>query len=139
MKNFPIQEHLKKSGLRDTQTRRMVIEALKTAQAPCSPYDIQKTISESGRTINTVTVYRVLAMLDALHLVHRHPCNGRYSLCSFPEKEGHHGFLHCTSCGDVEEFCSDRLCKLENKIARSAKFHPLAHVSELVGVCRSCH
>ncbi len=137
MKVTDISIVLKAGGLRDTQPRRMVIGALERATA-ASPSEILAWIRKKGATINAVTVYRILAALEKLDLVHRHPCNGEYSLCSMPGKEGHHGFLHCTSCGIVEEFMNHDLCVLENKIARSKKFRPSSHVSEIVGTCQSC-
>jgi Fur family ferric uptake transcriptional regulator len=130
---------LRKNGLRDTQPRRMVVQALLQKRRAGSPYDIQKWITVKGNTINAVTVYRVLEVFEKLGLVHRHPCNGLYTLCTIPGKKGHHGFLHCTSCGRVEEFCSTLLCMMENRIAKSARFRAKAHVSELTGLCRSCH
>lgn len=128
---------LKASGLRDTQPRRLVIEALAHLNA-VSPAAIEAWVRKKGATVNTVTVYRVLSLLERLDLVHRHPCNGEYSLCSLPGQRGHHGFLHCTSCGTVEEFLNHDLCVIENKIARSRSFRPSGHVSEIIGTCRSC-
>lgn len=133
-----IAELLKKFSLRDTQSRRLVVEALHRVRKPSSPYDVQKNIATRGATINTVTVYRILATFEKLGIVHKHPCNGQYALCSIPEQKGHHGFLHCDSCGEVEEFCEPKLCKMENAIAKSAKFRPSSHVSEIVGTCHSC-
>ena len=130
---------LKRFSLRDTQPRRLVIEALYRSRKPLSPYDLQKKIARRGAAINTVTVYRILDVFEELGIVHKHPCNGLYSLCSIPHKKGHHGFLHCGACGRVEEFLSKRLCKIENAIARSAKFRPRSHVSEILGLCSACH
>jgi Fur family ferric uptake transcriptional regulator len=128
---------LKSHGLRDTQPRRLVIETLRRGCRPLSPQNLQKTIKAKA-AINTVTVYRVLAVFEKIGLVHRHPCNGMFSLCTMPDTHGHHGFLHCHDCGKVEEFRDERLCKIENDIAKSAKFRPSSHVSEIVGTCRSC-
>lgn len=134
----PAEEILSGLGLRDTQPRRLVIEALRRSLKPVSPYDVQKQIHKRGAAVNAVTVYRVLAAFEGLGLVHRHPCDGKYMLCSIPEEKGHHGFLHCHDCGRTEEFCEPKLCKLENAIAASAKFRPSSHVSEIVGTCRDC-
>lgn len=117
----------------------MVVAALAHLQKPASPQDIAQRIGAEGDTINTVTVYRILATLEEWELVHRHPCNGQYSLCSLPTQSGHHGFLHCSSCGSVEEFLSAELCKLEDRIARASRFQSHAHVSEIVGLCKFCH
>ena len=129
---------LKKHGLKDTESRRLVVDALRRLRPAGSPYDIQKWIAKKGHTVNTVTVYRILEVLESVHLVHKHPCDGRFTLCSMPEAQGHHGFLHCTSCHQITEFFSAPLCKIENDIARKAKFKTSQHVSEIVGVCLSC-
>ncbi|MDB4978461.1 MAG: transcriptional repressor [Candidatus Peribacteria bacterium] len=129
---------LKAQGLRDTQPRRMVMQALIHIQSPASPYDIQKWITAQENTINTVTVYRVLEVFESLGLVHRHPSSGLYFPCSIPEIKGHHGFLHCTKCHLVEEFHNPELCVIENAIAKKAGFKAKNHLSEIVGVCKGC-
>jgi hypothetical protein len=57
-------------------------------------------------------------------IVHQHPCDGSYSLCSLPGENGHHAFLHCTQCGKIEEVCDELLCKAEHAIAKKAHFQP---------------
>ncbi len=138
-----MQKHLmmtgiKKKMLRETPARKLVIDALGRFKKAASPYDLQKAIIKRGKTINTVTVYRILALLEEMHIVHRHPCDGRYTLCTLPQRKGHHGFLHCVGCGDIEEFASRSLCWAENRIARAAKFQATEHVSEMIGMCRAC-
>ena len=129
---------LKQHGLRDTQARRMVVHALEALQKPVSAYEIQKWILAQGDTVSTVTVYRIIEMLQVLNVVHRHPCSGQVSLCSLPDQKGHHGFLHCQSCGSVQEFSDALLCRAEDSVARKAKFQPLKHVSEIIGLCQCC-
>jgi Fe2+ or Zn2+ uptake regulation protein len=133
-----MQNALKSKGLRDTQPRRLVIEALARIRSAASPAEIHDSIDKKGAAINLVTVYRVLEVLREKHLIHQHPCDGRYSLCSMPDASGHHGFLHCSSCGKTEEFVNAALCRMEDAIARKAKFRPSEHVSELIGTCHSC-
>ncbi len=129
---------LKQSGLKDTQPRRLVVRALERIKQPSSPYDIQKWIAKQGDKINAVTVYRILEAFETLNIVHRHACNGQYSLCSQPDIAGHHGFLHCQDCGRVEEFADTALCRAENAVAQRAGFRPIEHVSEILGLCRTC-
>jgi Fe2+ or Zn2+ uptake regulation protein len=129
---------LKAHNLRDTQPRRLVIGAMMHLNSPSSPYDIQKHIAKHGGAVNTVTVYRVLDAFEHIGVVHKQPATGQYFLCSIPQTRGHHGFLHCDSCGKVEEFHSHDLCAIENKIAKSAGFTSKNHVSEISGICESC-
>lgn len=130
---------LKKHGLKDTQPRRLVLEALSRSKAPVSHYALRDKIVSSGKTIDTVTVYRTIETFEKIGLVHRHPCDGHVSLCTMPETPGHHGFLHCTSCKNVEEYCSEELCRKEHGIAKQSGFTPTSHISEIIGICRSCN
>ncbi len=129
---------LQTHGLRDTQPRRLVLDALSRFGKPATAQALHERMAKTGKTVNVVTVYRVLEALHAKNLIHEHPCNGGYSLCTRPQSPGHHGFLHCTSCDRIEEFQDSRLCTLEDKIASDHRFSPSGHVSEILGTCRSC-
>ena len=130
--------NLKEHGLRDTQPRRLVIDALSHLDKPVSPQEIHQWILARRHTVNLVTIYRALETLENIMLIHRHPCDGNYSLCSLPDTKGHHGFLHCHACGQVEEFVNAELCRMEDSIAASAQFQPHDHVTEIMGTCKSC-
>jgi Fe2+ or Zn2+ uptake regulation protein len=129
---------LKTYGLRDTQPRRLVVHTLSRIGRPTSAQALHAHIRKAGHAVNLVTVYRVLALLKAKNLVHEHPCDGSFSLCSRPDSGGHHGFLHCTACDKIEEFQDPRLCKIENVIAHDHRFTPHHHVSEILGTCSAC-
>jgi len=134
-----LSELLKKTGLRDTKPRRLVLQALSSIGSPCSPKDVEQWITNNDGDVNLVTVYRVIESLREHRLVHRHPSTGLFVICSLPGTQGHHGFLHCHSCGKVEEFHNDALCRIEDEIASSAGFKPAAHLSEISGICSLCH
>jgi Fur family transcriptional regulator, ferric uptake regulator len=125
-------------GLKNTQPRRTVMQALSRIRKQVSAYDLQRWMASKGDAMNQVTVYRVLDAFEKAGIVHKHPCDGNFSLCSIPDRKGHHGFLHCHDCGHVEEFCSEALCNIEHGIARKAGFKPSSHVSEIVGACSAC-
>jgi Fe2+ or Zn2+ uptake regulation protein len=129
---------LRKNGYRDTQPRRMVLEAMIDMNAPVSPYDIQKHISKEENIISTVTIYRVTELLEKLGLVHRHPCSGKLALCVHPGETGLHGYMHCHDCGSSEEFCSKDLQSAATKHAARKGFKADNPLLEIVGSCKDC-
>jgi Fur family ferric uptake transcriptional regulator len=133
-----IHKRLQAAGLKDTLPRQTVLAVLQAAKTTLSPAQIAKRTAAKKQPVNLVTVYRILNVFEQLGIVHRHPCSGQYTLCQLDASDGHHGFLHCQTCGKTEEFLSDELCSIEGKIARSSGFRPLSHVAEIVGVCRFC-
>ncbi|PIR53045.1 hypothetical protein COU76_03255 [Candidatus Peregrinibacteria bacterium CG10_big_fil_rev_8_21_14_0_10_49_10] len=130
---------LKQHGLRDTQSRRLVLHALVKGNKPLSQKEVYETIKRTDGSINLVTVYRILEKLEELGMVHRHLSSGGFVLCSLEGHAGHHVFLSCQDCGKVEECADPELCRHEDRIARSAGFIPKTHLSELLGLCSSCH
>lgn len=129
---------LRERDLRVTHPRVALLKTLAKAHSPLTPTDIEQKIDASDIHIDLVTIYRALKQLEEAGLVHGHPCDGSYSLCTLPDDPGHHGFLHCESCGKTEEFQSPELCVLEDRIAKKSKFRPLRHMSEILGICASC-
>lgn len=128
---------LKRAHLKDTQTRRIVLTALARLTKPVSPYDLQRKL-QAKSPLGIVTIYRILEAFEKAHIIHKHPCNGMFSLCTMPDTSGHHGFLHCHDCGKVEEFASKKLCAIEHGIAHKAGFRAATHVSEIAGTCKHC-
>ncbi|MDD4319009.1 MAG: Fur family transcriptional regulator [Candidatus Peribacteraceae bacterium] len=129
---------LKRHDLKYTRPRRLVLRALASLKKPCSPYDVQKWIHAKNEAVHVVTIYRVLETFVRIGIVHRHPCDGHFFLCSLPAQPGHHRFLHCTSCGEVREYLNEALCQAEEQCIRSSHFRVHTHVSEFLGTCAAC-
>lgn len=128
---------LQTANLRNTKPRRLVLQVLRESGRQLTPRAIHEQIAALDRSVNLATVYRTLDTFAAAHLVHRHP-DGSVSLCSLPDTPGHHGFLRCSDCGELQEFVEPALCALENKIAKAAGFIPRQHHSEICGLCPHC-
>jgi Fe2+ or Zn2+ uptake regulation protein len=123
------------SALRDTRPRRLVLGGLMRIKGATDPRALHRRLRGQ---VDLVTVYRVLRAFEAHGIVHRHPSSGGYALCTMPEAAGHHGFLSCRRCGNVEEFLDPALCRREDRIAESSGFSPERHVSDIIGLCLSC-
>lgn len=134
----PVVSFLRINGYRDTQPRRLVIEALQKLKEPASPYDIQKQIAKKHGAISIVTVYRIIELYIKLGLVHKHPCSGKLSLCALPGKHGAHGYLHCHGCGDSQEFVSEELSDATSKHAKKFGYTASTPLLEIVGTCKTC-
>jgi Fe2+ or Zn2+ uptake regulation protein len=116
-----------------------VITALTEIGRPVSHKEVHEWLKKKRTAINLVTVYRILEKFETLGLVHKQPTSGGFVLCALSAEHGHHGFLSCQQCGTVEEFADPDLCRVENAIARKAGFIPASHLSEIVGICSTCH
>jgi Fur family ferric uptake transcriptional regulator len=123
---------LRERGLRISTPRRLVLEALFTADRPVSAESLSTTLG-----LDLASVYRNLETLEA-HGVVRHVHLGHgpglHALAGPGERE----YLYCESCGDVRAVdpseldpVRDRIRELHGLEARFTHF-PIA------GLCEQC-
>tara|TARA_A100000164_G_scaffold335534_1_gene327697 strand:- start:119 stop:496 length:378 start_codon:yes stop_codon:yes gene_type:complete len=103
-----------------------------------SAYDIADKISNKGKRLQAVQVYRSLEKLIDLGVVHKISTKNSYMAC-FQEGECASGkFLICTQCESVKEIKNDLL---ETEIKASAeknRFSIDKQTIEIVGLCSQC-
>ncbi len=95
---------LKKAGMRITRPRMDVVEALESCEKAVSAYELHDLVISRGGRIDVVSVYRILAVLRELGLVHYIGTLDGYLACSLPhDHELHTMHLVCSSCHRVKE------------------------------------
>jgi Fur family ferric uptake transcriptional regulator len=100
-----LQDNLRASGLRATQSRMLVLQRLRAASSPVSHADLSEQLASEG--INHVTVYRNLNDLAEAGLARRIDV-GDHVWRFEPMRDGgghpagEHAHFVCDSCGDVE-------------------------------------
>ncbi len=125
-------------GYRVTQPRKLVLQILEHSTEPLSPYDIQKLLQQQGKSLNPVTIYRILSLFCSLTLAHRVFSQGGFVRCTLGNGEGCHRFVVCRQCGGLQEFASKILCQKEAEIVRDLGFRTEYHLSEVSGLCSKC-
>lgn len=132
-------EVLRLRGHRVTRPRKLVLQILEHSAEPLSPYDIQKILQQQGRSLNPVTIYRILSLLCSLNLAHRVLSQGGFVRCTLSGETGCHRFVVCRHCGSLQEFASKILCQKEAEIVRGLGFRTEYHLSEVSGLCSKCY
>ena len=127
---------LEKNGFKITTPRKLVLQALQDTDQAVSPYDLQKTIGKQV-DLNHVTIYRILEVLQDLHLVHK-VANGGFIKCSIPDIKGCHHFLICNSCGLTKEFVEEEHSHPHLPAELEKQFVITNHTYELSGTCKTC-
>ena len=131
------EEALRRGGGRMTAPRRSLLQLLEKSARPLAPRELHLELRRAGVRIDRVSVYRNLAALLELGLLHRaigstavRPCKGRERRC-------HHAIV-CTRCGSAREFYSVALERALAGVRRSTRYRVQDHLLELRGLCRSC-
>ncbi len=98
--NCDYQALLESAGIEPTKNRVRVLEVIGNNRYPLSAADICRTV-ERSRSINRVTVYRILDLLVNHKLVERLSTGGRAAHFGLAPNEHHqpHPHFFCTSCG----------------------------------------
>ena len=118
---------LRKAGLKITLPRLKILEILENASnRHLSAEDIYKDLLDSGEEIGLATVYRVLTQFEAAGLVTRHNFEGGHSVFELDDGE-HHDHMVCVETGEVIEFTSDEIERLQHEVAEKHGFELLDH------------
>ena len=120
-------KELRKAGLKITLPRLKILEILEASKdRHLSAEDIYKQLLNSGEDIGLATVYRVLTQFEAAGLVTRHNFEGGYSVFELDDGE-HHDHIVCVDTGEVTEFFSEEIERLQHEIAERHGFELIDH------------
>ncbi|MDH3481801.1 MAG: ferric iron uptake transcriptional regulator [Gammaproteobacteria bacterium] len=120
-------QELRKAGLKITLPRLKILEILEEAKLRhLSAEDIYKDLLQAGEDIGLATVYRVLTQFEAAGLVTRHNFEGGHSVFELDDGE-HHDHMVCVETGDVIEFVSEEIERLQHDIAKKYGYELIDH------------
>ena len=130
---------LHQHGLKSTYARQCVLQIMESRKKPLTPLEIHTLTGKAHHPPSLVTVYRILEAFAEKGILHRHPCDGRFSLCHLPaKKDDQHAFMHCMSCGSMEEFLLPAFGTFLRSSLRSRQFRPAECITEVHGTCSLC-
>ncbi|MDH5737403.1 MAG: ferric iron uptake transcriptional regulator [Gammaproteobacteria bacterium] len=131
-------QELKEAGLKITLPRIKILSILESSDVHhLSAEDVYKRLLENNEEIGLATVYRVLTQFESAGLVVRHNFEGGHSVFELA-RDNHHDHLVCVKCGQVEEFESEAIENLQEKIASERGFELTDHILNMYGLCPAC-
>jgi len=124
------EQELRQAGVRITRPRRIILNILTETEDHPDALEIFRRAVEIDNSISLSTVYRTMKLLEELGAIHRHAFAGGPS--RFEQASGaHHDHIIDMDSGDVVEFRSDKIEKLQEEIARSLGYEIVHHRLEL--------
>jgi Fur family transcriptional regulator, ferric uptake regulator len=125
------EQELREAGVRITRPRRVILDILSATDDHPDAMEIFRRAVSIDSSISLSTVYRTMKLLEERGAIHRHAFNGGPS--RFEQASAHHDHLIDIETGDVIEFHSDSIEKLQEEIARSLGYDIVYHRLELYG------
>jgi Fur family ferric uptake transcriptional regulator len=125
-------------GMKHSRQRAVIVEAF-FAMGGHVPVDaVVARVREQDPRVSVATVYRTMKLLVECGLASaRHFGDGqtRYEPAM---RRHHHDHLICTACGAIEEFESERIEELQDRVAKRHGFEVEHHRLEIYGRCSRC-
>ena len=125
-----LEDALRADGVRITRQRAAILKVLAEAADHPDATELHKRVREVDESVSLATVYRTLTALEEQGIVHRHSFEGTPSRFETAEA-AHHDHIIDLDTGDVVEFHSEKIEKLQAEIARELGYDVVRHRLEL--------
>ncbi|SHK82211.1 Fur family transcriptional regulator, ferric uptake regulator [Roseovarius marisflavi] len=123
-------EALREAGIRVTRQRAALLSVLAAADDHPDAPELHRRAENEVPGISLSTVYRTLSTLESQGVIQRHQFEGAPARFE-PVEAGHHDHMIDVETGNVLEFCSDRIEKLQAEIAAELGYEIVHHRMEL--------
>ena len=123
-----------------TRNQSLVLAALGEAEGPMSAYGILDRVRAEGIRA-PLQVYRALAGLMTLGLVHRLESLNAFVACRRPHRHADDAmiaFAICADCGQVSEFTDAAIARRLARWTSDHAFSPAKTTIEIRGHCQAC-
>lgn len=125
-----LEEALRAKGVRITRQRAALLTVLAQAEDHPDANELHRRAREIDESVSLSTVYRTLTVLEDQSVVQRHAFEGapaRFETADSP----HHDHIIDLDTGNVMEFYSDRIERLQAEIAAEHGYEVVHHRLEL--------
>ncbi|MCK0069314.1 MULTISPECIES: Fur family transcriptional regulator [Kordiimonas] len=128
-----IEELCLQKGMRMTDQRRVIARVLTEAEDHPDVDEVYSRSKEVDDGISIATVYRTVRLFEEAGILERHDFRDGRSRYE-PASDDHHDHLINVESGEVVEFHSEEIEKLQEEIARKLGYKLVDHRMELYGV-----
>lgn len=130
-------ELCREKGINPTPKRKVILEILENTPGHPDVDTVYRMAKKKDPALGQATVYRTLRLMRESGVIRGHSFGQDHTHFESPTKQ-HHDHLICDRCGKIEEFVSNDLEKMQEKVAKSHKFEMISHRLDIHGICLVC-
>jgi Fur family transcriptional regulator, ferric uptake regulator len=129
--------YISRNRLKRSAQREVILDAFLRAGRHVSVEDLLKRVRRAHPEIGRTTIYRTLKLLQDAGLASELLLGGE---ARFEPKwnRDHHDHFVCRACGEIIEFNSPEIERMQDEIAAGLGFQVEGHRHHIFGRCRRC-
>ena len=129
--------YLAQHRLKRSEQREVILDTFLHSERHLSVDDLLRLVQRRRPDIGRTTVYRTLKLLQAAGLAQELVLQGQTRFEREYKREHHDHFI-CKSCGEIFEFTSAEIERIQDEIAADIGFVIEGHRHQIFGLCRRC-
>ncbi len=130
--------YLKAKKLRPTRERFLLLEEIMRINGHFDADSLYASLNARGLKASRATVYNTLDLLVDCGLISRYRFAENHSRYEKAFGKPRHDHLICLECGDIIEFVSPRLERIEREVCEEKKFTLQNATLQIFGTCAKC-
>lgn len=128
---------LSAQGLKRSEQREVILDVFLKAKGHVSVDDLLGLVQKKHPEISRATIYRTLRVFQEAGLASELELQGRSRFEADWNRE-HHDHMICEDCGEIFEFVSPDIERLQEEVASRIGFTIRGHRHHILGQCASC-
>jgi Fur family transcriptional regulator, ferric uptake regulator len=129
---------LKERGLRVTKERSAILQKTLSCNSHFDPESLYLQIRAKGLKASRASVYRTLSLLCECGLIGMVKKTEHGTIYENTFGNEHHDHMLCIQCGNIIEFYSEELERLQEALCKNQGFRGTSHNLEIRGYCMKC-
>lgn len=131
-------EYLKERDLRPTKERYLLLEEIMHTNGHFDADELFAKLTAKGLKASRATVYNTLDLLVNCGLISKYRFGESHSRYEKAFGRPRHDHLICLECGEIIEFVSEKLDRIQKEVCEEEKFKPRNSTLQIFGTCHNC-
>jgi Fur family ferric uptake transcriptional regulator len=130
--------YLRQKKLRPTRERSLLLEEIMRTDGHFDADQLYASLNAKGLKASRATVYNTLDLLVECGLISKYRFGDSHSRYEKAFGRPRHDHLICLECGDIIEFVSDRLDRIQKEVCHENNFTLHNSTLQIFGICSNC-
>ena len=133
-----LSKYLAQHDLRPTRERFLLLEEIMKTGGHFDADQLFASLNAKGLKASRATVYNTLDLLVDCGLISKYTFGENHSRYEKAFGRPRHDHLICLECGDIIEFVSEKLDRIQKEVCEEKKFRLTNSTLQIFGVCSKC-